>query len=159
MEDLAKARAAIGARIAKARLAAGYLNAAEFSRACGVSPNSVYRWERGEIAPDIFRLLAVARATRVTTDWLLTGVENVTSPRSALSTWRRTPIGRAASEEAYEFLSALPLDGHTPSELFYDIALEVYETGQFTPEQVVGAARFNENLRRENVRREEVRRR
>jgi transcriptional regulator with XRE-family HTH domain len=94
--DTATARVALGARIAQARGAAGYDNAAEFARQIGVSPNSVYRWERGELAPDVFSIVAIAHVARVSCHWLLTGAADRTAPLE------REPALLLAIEEAVE---------------------------------------------------------
>lgn len=64
-------RKAQGERLAEARLAAGRLNAAAFAREVGLTPNSVYRLERGELTPRIETLAAWARLCAVSTDALL----------------------------------------------------------------------------------------
>jgi transcriptional regulator with XRE-family HTH domain len=67
------ARLALARRIAEARAKAGHENAAEFARIVGVTPNTVYRWEKSEVTPEALMIPAIASACRVTCDWLLTG--------------------------------------------------------------------------------------
>jgi len=58
-------------RLRAARLAVGVENASAFARSIGVTPNTVYRYESGEIRPSIEHLAAWARECRTTTDALL----------------------------------------------------------------------------------------
>lgn len=142
---LAAARLAVGGRVKAARIGAGYESAADFAKAVGVGSNSVYRWETGRIVPDIFSLGAIARACRVTTDWLIHG-EGVHSAVTieALARWRATHRGRGASDDALRFLESLPLDGYTPTHAFYDLALIAFENG-LDPKEAASGARFMES--------------
>jgi transcriptional regulator with XRE-family HTH domain len=142
VEDTPESRKAIGDRIQRARLSAGYENAAEFARHVGVSPNTIYRWERGDVSPDIFRLESVSRVARVSTDWILRGSRQDAS--GPLETWLDTPRGRSASESAKQWLRELPIGGFVPSPAFFDLALLAFEQG-LTPEEAVLAARFTES--------------
>jgi transcriptional regulator with XRE-family HTH domain len=142
VDDTPANRKAIGARIGQARLSAGYENAAEFARACNVSPNTVYRWERGEVVPDIFGLESVARVSRVSADWLLRGTVP-SRHAAALEEWRKTPRGQTASQAAYALLETLPLAGYEPKPAFFDLVLMAIEQG-LPPETAVLAARFTE---------------
>lgn len=60
VEETPEARSQIGGRIARARLEAGIRNKSAFARAVGVQPNTIYRYETGEIVPDIFKLETIA---------------------------------------------------------------------------------------------------
>jgi transcriptional regulator with XRE-family HTH domain len=142
VDETPENRKAIGGRIATARLSAGYENASEFARHVGVSPNTIYRWERGEVAPSIWQLESVSRVARVTTDWVLRGSREDASAR--LDAWLATPRGRSASEAARIWLRELPIGGFVPSDVFYDLALLAFEQGLSADEAVV-AARFTES--------------
>ena len=144
VEESPENRRAIGARIASARLSAGYENASEFARHVGVSPNTIYRWERGEVAPSIWQLESVSRVSRVTTDWILRGSRQDASER--LDAWLETPRGRSAGEGARAWLRELPIGGFVPSDVFYDLALLAFEQG-LSPDEAVVAARFTEAKR------------
>ena len=69
-------RATVGDRIREARLAAGFENASEFGRLVGVTPTTVYRWERGQVVPTIFALHDIARACGASMEWLVSGAES-----------------------------------------------------------------------------------
>ena len=143
VDETADTRAQVGQRIQRARLGAGYTVAAEFARACGVQPNTVYRWERGDLVPDIFRLEQIATVARVSTDWLLRGDAPSAAPAS-LEAWRLTPRGQTASSDAMAFLRSLPLGGYEPpSAVFWDLALLAHEQG-LTPSDAALAARLTE---------------
>ena len=47
----------------------------EVAERLNVSFQAVSLWERGETSPDIDKLVEIASLYQVTTDWLLTGVE------------------------------------------------------------------------------------
>lgn len=105
----------------------------------------MYRWERGEVVPDIFGLESVARVARVSADWLLRG--SVPSRHAeALAEWRKTPRGATASSAAYALLETLPLAGYEPKPAFFDLVLMAIEQG-LSPESAVLAARFTETKR------------
>lgn len=146
VKETPEARAEIGERIQRARVAAGYTVAAEFARACGVQPNTLYRWERGDIAPDIFRLESIGRAARVSTDWLLRGAPPVAASR-VLAAWKASARGASARPAAIAFLEALPLEGYEPSFMFYDLALLAFEQG-LSPEAAALAAKFTEGVKK-----------
>lgn len=128
VEDTPENRAAIGERIARARAAAGLTNASAFARDIGVVPNTVYRWEKGELAPDIWSLESIASACRVTTDWLLRGV-GAGDVADVLLAWKHTPRGASASAEALTFIESVALPGYVPSPTFYDLLLFAFEQG------------------------------
>jgi len=60
-------------RLKLARTSAGHDNASEFARVLQVTPNSVYRYERGDQTPGVDVCKRWAAATSVTLDWLLAG--------------------------------------------------------------------------------------
>lgn len=141
VQNTPEARKEIGERIARARLTAGYENAAEFARLVGVQPNTLYRWERGDLVPSIWYLEGVSRIARVSSDWILRGTAE---PRlEILEEWRRTPRGQTATEAQLSFLRALPLEGYTPTLRFYNLALSAIEEG-LSPADVALAARVTE---------------
>lgn len=146
MEDAATELSGLGERIARARLAAGYENASAFARRVGVVPNTLYRWESGDLTPDVARLAAVSRLTKVSLDWLVRGVETTT--HAALTDWRETPKGQTASDAAMLFLASMPLEGYSPTRLFYDLALMAFEAGLLAP-KASQVARYNESKRGE----------
>jgi len=146
VEDSPAARRAIGARIGAARAAAGYgANASAFARAIGVAPNTVYRWESGEIVPDVWRLESISRVCRVTMDYIVRG-EAAPSATEALEAWRATPRGQTASPAALAFLRSVPLAGYVASPAFFDLLLLAYEQG-LSPEEAATAARVTATLR------------
>jgi transcriptional regulator with XRE-family HTH domain len=145
MEDTRGNRAALGERIALARVNAGYTNASKFAVSIGVDRNTLYRWESGAVAPDVFNLESVAAATRVSCDWLLRGAI-ASSAQEVLSRWYETPRGKSASEGARVFLESLPLHGYVPSFGFFDLALMAYENG-LSPTEAAQAARETETAR------------
>lgn len=59
------------ARLIAARRASGIPSRPKFAREIGVSLNTVYRLERGEVSPSLETLRAWARVCGVTTDYLL----------------------------------------------------------------------------------------
>lgn len=144
VEDTQETRAAVGERIREARLSAGLDNASEFGRRVGVTPTTVYRWERGQVVPSIFTLHDVARVCRVSMEWLLTGATS--SHGEALEAWLASPQGQSAGPELRSFLEALPLDGYEPSTLFYELAATAWRNG-LTPEEASQAARATESFR------------
>jgi transcriptional regulator with XRE-family HTH domain len=145
VEEKTNARTEIGARIARARLAAGFENGADFARACGVVPNTLYRWERGELVPDVFKIDVIARLTGVTLDWLIRGAETTT--HAALRDWRATPRGATAPDPAVRFMESIPLEGYSPTPTFYDLVMIAWEAG-LTPGEAFLGARFTESLRK-----------
>jgi transcriptional regulator with XRE-family HTH domain len=69
-------RAEVGARIRRAREAAGYSNA-DFARLLGVQPSQITSWEKGEAAPNSPRKWGLlVDALDVTCDYLLLGKTN-----------------------------------------------------------------------------------
>lgn len=143
-EDTPEARRAIGQRIAEARAAIGTANASLFADQLGVRPNTVYRWERGELVPSIFTLYRIAQLAGVTMEWLVGGTETPADPH--LERWIRTPTGQTAPAEALAFLRSLPLRGYVPSDLFWDLALTAWRAG-LAPDDASRAARTTERHR------------
>lgn len=127
MEDTKATRKAIGDRIRQARIACGMTNASEFGRQTYVTPNTVYRWERGEVAPSIFSLFDIAATCRVSMEWLVGGSER--GAGKVFDAWLETPSGLGASVEAQTFLGSLPMLGYEASLLFYDLALVAWQNG------------------------------
>jgi transcriptional regulator with XRE-family HTH domain len=128
----------LGTRIQQARLAMGFNNQAEFCRRVGVQAETLYRWERGRVAPDAFNLYEVARLLNVSMEWLVAGEKRAENP--ALAEWLDSPKGRAASPDARAFLASLPIGGYRTAPLFYDLALVAYEAGLSREETVRAAA-------------------
>lgn len=62
----------LGQRIQQLRKAKGF-SQEELADRVGVSRQAVSKWESGQTAPDLERLLAVSRQLGTTTDYLLTG--------------------------------------------------------------------------------------
>ncbi|MFL6207697.1 MAG: helix-turn-helix domain-containing protein [Pyrinomonadaceae bacterium] len=52
------------------------LTQGDIANALQISPQAVSKWERGENAPDIILLCGLARLLGVTTDWLLSGLND-----------------------------------------------------------------------------------
>lgn len=143
--DSPENRAAIGARIAHARLAAGYENAAAFAKRVGVTPNTLYRWESGKIVPDIWSLAAIAEVAEVSADWLLFARERPHAEE--LAAWRATARGQLASPPALAFMASVPLKGYRPTDTFFDLLLFAYEQGLDASDAVLGA-RYTDAKRR-----------
>ncbi len=145
VENNPENRTAIGGRIAIARTAAGYERPA-FATACGVAPNTLYRWERGEIWPEVASLESIGRVARVSIDWLLRG-RRPEAPSEVLVRWRLTPQGRSASKREHAALSSLELEGYLPSESFYTHALAAMRAG-LEPDQAARSAKLHETSER-----------
>lgn len=62
----------IATRISSRRIALG-LSRFELATLCRVNPLFVYRWERGRCTPNLASAVLLARALRVTLDWLVVG--------------------------------------------------------------------------------------
>jgi transcriptional regulator with XRE-family HTH domain len=136
VEDTPEARRAIGARIEAARSACGLSNASAFGREVGVKPDTVYRWERGELVPSIFTLHSVASVTGVTMEWLVSGVEPDGSP--VLHAWLEAHP--SVEGDAATFLRTLPIAGYAATPLFYDLAYLAWQRG-LTADEAARAAR------------------
>jgi transcriptional regulator with XRE-family HTH domain len=144
VEDTPEARQMIGARIRQAREAIGLGNASEFGRRVGVTPTTVYRWERGAVVPDVFNLCDIATVTRTTMEWIISGAER--PENETLRAWLETDEGKVAPPEARAFLESLPLLGYRPVPLFYTLALAAWRNG-LTPEDAARAAKVTEDHR------------
>lgn len=129
MDDTPEARKAIGARIEKARLGSGHENASLFARKCGVTPNTLYRWESGEVVPTVFNLASIAEESGVQEGWLLRGDEAVIADNPVLREWLARPRNAHLSPAAVAFLENLPLNGAAPTLVLYDYALVCFEQG------------------------------
>lgn len=77
MEDL-------GRRIVTARTRAGLTQAA-LASSCAVAISTLWRWEKGSMAPGAEHVVRIANACGVTTDWLLRGDEHPTTIAPALT--------------------------------------------------------------------------
>ena len=148
MKETPETRAAIGPRIKRARLQAGFSTAMAFADALEVNRNTVYRWERGELIPDIFTLHSIEMVTGASMAWIVSGVQRRTQARpTGLTDWLKTPIGMKASKEAIAFLEGAPVDmyPHVDSS-FYDYLFLAYEQ-KLSPQDAVLAAAFTESKR------------
>lgn len=142
VDDETKAkREMLGARIQQARIAAGFTVQQRFCEAVNVRPPTLHRWERGQNVPDAFNLYEIARVCGVSMEWLVTGASAASSDE--LERWKETPTGRSAPAEAVAFLASLPLLGHEPSVLFYDLAFVAWQNG-LDREDAARAARATE---------------
>lgn len=52
-----------------------FVSVAEMARSVGVSDNAIYKWMSGRGQPSVANLVALARAARVSVEWLATGHE------------------------------------------------------------------------------------
>ncbi len=68
---------------------------AELSRQVGISDNAIYKWMAGRGQPSVVNLVALARAARVSIEWLATGHEPGTSKRGG---------GRSSQHDDYVFV-------------------------------------------------------
>jgi phage repressor protein C with HTH and peptisase S24 domain len=68
---------------------------AEAARAVGVSDNAIYKWLSGRGQPSVTNLVALARAGRVSVEWLATGHETVRA---------KHPSGRSTQPDEYVFV-------------------------------------------------------
>ncbi len=60
-----------------------FVSVAELARAIGVSDNAIYKWLSGRGQPSVANLVALARAAKVSVEWLATGQEHPAPKRSA----------------------------------------------------------------------------
>lgn len=65
--------AAVGIRIRRARLAAGFDRGSKFADEIDVRAHTLWRYEDGRMVPGTEILLRIAKATAVSMEWLLTG--------------------------------------------------------------------------------------
>jgi transcriptional regulator with XRE-family HTH domain len=63
----------IGRRIRLCRQRQG-LSRFELGQLCGVDGHFIYRWEREVVVPRLDSVAKLARALRITIDWLVTGI-------------------------------------------------------------------------------------
>jgi len=56
---------------------------AELARKVGISDNAIYKWLQGRGQPSVANLVALARAARVSVEWLATGREPAATGRGA----------------------------------------------------------------------------
>ncbi len=127
----------IGARIRLARENAGMSNATKFAKDADVDRNSVGRWEKGVVMPDLLNIETVARLTRVSIGWLISG-ESSPEWSQMIDEWKKTQP--RATDAAVSFLRSLPVSGYVPSTTFLDIALLAFEKG-LTPGEVMQIGR------------------
>jgi phage repressor protein C with HTH and peptisase S24 domain len=75
---------------------------AEMARAIGVSDNAIYKWMAGRGQPSLSSLVAIARAARVSIEWLATGQEPAAMGPSAdvAAAYYFPPRGDAGFAEA-----------------------------------------------------------
>jgi len=73
VDELNKER---GARLAEARLKAGFETARQASQALGLAEQTYYNWESGKRRPDDADLLWLAQRYRVRPEWLAFGIDD-----------------------------------------------------------------------------------
>ena len=61
---------------------------ADLAREIGVSDNAIYKWLSGRGQPSVANLVALAKASKVSIEWIATGRETSSAPRTAR---RNTP--------------------------------------------------------------------
>lgn len=136
-------REGLSERIELAWQLAGYASRAEMGRQAGLKNlNTLHRWVQGTTTPSVPGLAAIAKACRVSLDWLVWGEEHTPG---AFFEWLETPEGQNVTEQERAFLRGLSLHGHVPRPAFYSLALQAYRLG-LTPEDVAVAARVTERL-------------
>lgn len=95
--------------------------------------------------PQIPALIAMARACRVSIDFLLLGADE---PPASLLDWLETPTGQSvqrAEPEAIAFLRAMPVHGYRPrGTVFWDLAYQAWKHGLHDPDRVSRTARDTE---------------
>lgn len=146
--DESRFAVAVGARIAEARERAGIVNASAFGRTIGVTPNTVYRYEAGEMLPSFYVLEQIARALAVSLDWLATGrTREAPEPPASFGSWLTSPVGQTATPAAIEYLRGLPLEaGDEPDATFYDLSFMAFQRG-LSRRDAVTAARLTRAAR------------
>jgi len=60
-----------------------FTSVAELARVIGVSDNAIYKWLSGRGQPSVANLVALAKASKVSVEWLATGRESADSKHSA----------------------------------------------------------------------------
>lgn len=141
VNDTPDNRAALGRRIREAREAAGFHNKSEFSRLVGVQGPTLHRWEKGQIAPEVWNLHEIARLTRVTMEWLLTGAAD-SRHLGVLRQWieRKRERGEDLAPEAVAFLERVDVSGYAADAIFYDLVYLGWQRG-LSPDEATRAAR------------------
>lgn len=66
---------AIGERIRRARVDAGFHSGARFARTVGIRPETLNRIEHGHCQPSLETVDAIARQAGVSLDWIVRGDE------------------------------------------------------------------------------------
>jgi len=69
------------------RILQQFTSVAELARLIGVSDNAIYKWLSGRGQPSVANLVALAKVSKVSLEWLATGHESSEAKRAA----RRTP--------------------------------------------------------------------
>ena len=95
----------LGERILELRKKHG-LSQEELAITLGVSRQAVSKWETGDAMPDTDKVIALAVYFKVTTDWLLRGIEAAPAPAGPAGTPSREEL-----ENASPMLLALTLGG------------------------------------------------
>jgi len=60
-----------------------FASVADLARLIGVSDNAIYKWLSGRGQPSVANLVALAKASKVSVEWLATGHESAAAKRSA----------------------------------------------------------------------------
>jgi transcriptional regulator with XRE-family HTH domain len=121
---------AIGGRIREARTRAGYSQHA-LAVIAGTQAPAIWRYEQGKVEPSATMMAALARALRVTTEWLVYGADagvRANASDEAPESFRfwleqRRPTPPLAPEEL-ETLASVRFKGREPSTVFYDLMLQ-----------------------------------
>ena len=131
-------KTAIGRRIAQAREDVGITNASEFARQIGVAPNTVYRYERGDQLPGAEALVRISEVTGRSIGWLMRGETD--SASEAITEWQTTHTGQTASPDELAWIGRIDLEGHEPTNVFFDLLLSARRNGLATADAVRAAA-------------------
>ena len=59
-----------------------FASVADLARLIGVSDNAIYKWLSGRGQPSVANLVALAKASKVSVEWLATGYDNASAKRS-----------------------------------------------------------------------------
>lgn len=131
---------AIGRRCKQARVDRGFTNAAEFARWIEVDPFSLARIEQGQSEPRGANIVAIAKLTNTTTDYLLRGEEASGAPEAFRAWLVSSARAKAAPAESIAFVGAIPVRGYTVNPRFFDLLLTAYERG-LSPDEAARAAK------------------